>query len=117
MSSNKEKKFLLDFQLSEFHNDVEICIQSNILKTFNRFKEEIQSDITSYIKKKALKKAKFDLIVNLSIIQEQGAETTSFPIFVRRRDCVGIKNVFNIMDIICRSMSKFIESKLCNMVN
>lgn len=115
--NNKEKKFVLDFQLSEFHNDVEVCIQSNILETFDRFKNEIQSNITSYIKKKALKKTKFEMIVNLSIIQEQGTETTSFLILVCRRFCVGIKNAFNIMDIIRKILSKFIESKLNNMVN
>ncbi len=117
MPPNRESKFILDIQLVEVYNNIEICNQTNILKTYKQFKKEIQSNYSLYMKKRCFKrKLKFDLIISLNIIQEEGSNTASFVIFIRRWVCLGIKSVFKSIDIIQKLLSKFIENKLCDMV-
>jgi len=110
------KKFLLELHAGNLYNNIEICVQKDILSSYKRFKEELLSNFPLYLKKKAIKKSIFELIVSLNTIQEEGSDTTSFPVFVRRSPCVGVIGVFRNIDIIQKPLEWFIENKLNSMV-
>lgn len=110
------KKFLLELHVGDLYNNIEICVQKDILSTYERFKEELMDNFPLHLKKKAIKKGVFELIVSLNTIQEEGSDTTSFPVFVRRSPCVGVIGVFRSIDIVQKPLKWFIENKLNNMV-
>lgn len=113
--NSKEKKFAVEINIAEMLHPIEIT--TDILKTYKRFRQEIELDLPPLFKWNWIKKRTgFEMAISLSIIQEEGVNSEPFIVFGRKLACIGIKGIFRKLDFYQEYLSKFVNNELSELI-